>query len=103
MYDILRVTMGYNSAGANPYSAGMSRGKFAIVLNNAISQKMTEINTLGTAVRLQRQAEMKRQLDSLQRIDMLRKDSIAKEIQARKLEAAKKEEEARELLKKKKR
>lgn len=103
VYDILRVTLGYNSAGANPYSAGMSRSKFAMVLNNAVSQKMTEINTLGTVVRLQREAEMKRQLDSLQKIETLRKDSVAKEIKLRKEEAARQEEEAKKALDKKKR
>ncbi len=103
VYDILRVTLGYNSAGVNLYSTAISRSKFAIVLNNALTQKMTEINTLGYIQQSKREAERKRQLDSLQRVDMLRKDSVAKEIEARKQEAAKKEEEARKLLEKKKR
>ena len=103
VYDILRVVLGYNSAGVNPYSAGMSRNKFAIVLNNAVTQKMTEINTLGSALQAKKDEERKRQLDSLKRVDMMRKDSVAKEIELRKQEAAKKEEEARKkLLEKKK-
>ena len=103
VYDILRITMGYNSAGANPYAAAISRSKFAIVLNNAVTQKMTEINSLHTQLMAKREAERQRQLDSLQKIDMARKDSIAKEIEIRKQEAAKKEEEARKkLLEKKK-
>ncbi|HUS02524.1 MAG TPA: hypothetical protein VMY77_12390, partial [Chitinophagaceae bacterium] len=102
VYDILRVTMGYNSAGVNPYTTSITRSKFAIVLNNALTQKLTEINTLAYAQQVKRDEERKRQLDSLQRVDMLRKDSIAKEIQLRKQEAAKKEEEARKLLEKKK-
>ena len=101
VYDILRVTLGYNSAGANPYSTAMSRNKFAIVLNNAISQKMTEINRLATIEQGIRDAERRRQMDSLQRVDMARKDSIAKEIQLRKEEAARQEEEAKKKLKEK--
>lgn len=102
VYDILRVTLGYNSAGANPYSTAITRNKFAIVLNNAVTQKLTEINTLGSIQQARRDVDRRRQLDSLQRVDILRKDSVAKEIEARKQEAAKKEEEARKLLKKKK-
>ena len=103
VYDILRVTLGYNSAGANPYSAGITRSKFAIVLNNALSQKNTEINSLHSIQQAKRDDEIKRQMDSLQRVDMMRKDSVAKEIELRKQEAAKKEEEARKkLLEKKK-
>ena len=103
VYDILRVTLGYNSAGANPYSAGITRSKFAIVLNNALSQKNTEINSLHSIQQAKRDEERKRQMDSLQKVDMMRKDSVAKEIELRKQEAAKKEEEARKkLLEKKK-
>lgn len=101
VYDILRVTLGYNSSGANPYTTAMSRSKFAIVLNNALSQKATEINTLGTVVQNKKDDERRRQLDSLQRVDAARKDSIAKEIQQRKLEAERQEIEARKKLKEK--
>jgi hypothetical protein len=101
VYDILRVTLGYNSAGANPYTTAMSRSKFAIVLNNALSQKMTEINTLGTIVQNRRDDERRRQVDSLQRVDMARKDSVAKEIQLRKEAAAQQEIEAKKKLKQK--
>ena len=102
VYDILRVTMGYNSAGVNPYSTGITRNKFVTVLNNAVTQKMTEINSLRTIQQAKKDEERRRQLDSLQRVDMLRKDSTAKEIELRKQEAAKKEAEARKLLEKKK-
>jgi hypothetical protein len=101
VYDILRVTLGYNSAGVNPYAAGMTRNKFVIVLNNAVSQKMTEINSLHSIIQGKRDDDRRRQLDSLKRVDMARKDSVAKEIQLRKEEAAKQEEEARKKLKKK--
>jgi len=98
VYDILRVTLGYNSAGVNLYSTAIIRSKFAIVLNNAITQKMTEINSLRTIQQAKREVDRRRQLDSLERVDMARKDSIAKEIELRKQEAAKKEEEARKKL-----
>lgn len=101
VYDILRVTLGYNSAGINPYTAGISRNKFAIILNNALSQKMTEIRTLGSIQQQKREAERQRQMDSLERVESARKDSIAKEIEIRKQEAAKQEEEARKKLKEK--
>ena len=100
VYEILKVTLGYNSPGANPYAA-ISRSKFAIVLNNALSKKMTEINTLGYMVQEKRDAERRRQLDSLQKIDMAHKDSVAKEIRLRKEEAEKQEIEARKKLKEK--
>jgi hypothetical protein len=98
VYDILRVTLGYNSAGVNLYSTAIIRSKFAIVLNNAITQKMTEINSFRTIQQAKREVDRRRQLDLLQRVDMARKDSIAKEIELRKQEAAKKEEEARKKL-----
>ena len=101
VYDILRVTLGYNSAGVNPYSAGMTRNKFVIVLNNAVAQKNSEINSLHSIIQAKRDDDRRRQLDSLKRVDMARKDSVAKEIQLRKEEAAKQEEEARKKLKKK--
>lgn len=101
VYDILRVTLGYNSPGINPYTTAMSRSKFAIVFNNALSQKMTEINTLGTIVQNSRDDERRRQMDSLQRVDMARKDSVAKEIQLRKEAAAQQEIEAKKKLKEK--
>lgn len=101
VYDILRVTLAYNSAGINPYSAGISRSKFAVVLNNALSQKMTEINYLNSAKQAMREADRRHQMDSLQKVDMARKDSVAKEIELRKQEAAKKEAEARAKLKEK--
>jgi hypothetical protein len=101
VYDILKATLGYNSAGINPYSTGITRNKFAIVLNNAISQKMTEINKLATIQQGIRDAERRRQLDSLQKLDIIRKDSIAKEIQLRKIEAERQEEEAKKKLKEK--
>lgn len=102
VYDILRVAMGYISSGVNPYSTAISRNKFIIVLNNCLTQKMTEISSLNRIQQLKMEAERKSQLDSLQLIDIARKDSISKEIELRKQEAVKKEEEARKKLAEKK-
>lgn len=103
VYEILKAVMGYTSSGVNPYATAMTRSKFAVVLNNAVIQKMTQINTIRTAQQLIRDDERRRQMDSLKRVDMMRRDSVAKEIQLRKIEAAQKEEEARKALEKKKR
>jgi len=103
VYEILKAVMGYTSPGVNPYATAMTRSKFAVVLNNAVTQKMTQISTIRTAQQLVRDDERRRQMDSLKRVDMLRRDAVAKEIQLRKLEAAQKEEEARKALQKKKR
>ncbi len=103
VYDILRATMGYNSPGVNPYSTGMNRSKFAIILNNAVRQKMTEISSLKTVQQNRIDAERRQQADSLKVVDKARKDSIAKEIALRKQEAEKQEIEAKKKLSEKKR
>ncbi len=102
VYDILKATMGYQSAGTNPYTTAMSRNKFAIVLNNAVNQKLSEIYSIQSVMLANQAAERKRQMDSLNIVEAARKDSISKEIELRKLEAAKKEEEARKKLQDKK-
>ena len=98
VYDILRATLGYQSGGSNPYIAAISRNKFAIILNNAVNQKMSEIYSIQSSMMAKQALERKRQMDSLNILEAARKDSISKEIEARKLEAAKKEEEARKKL-----
>jgi len=94
VYDILKVTFGYTSPGTNPYSTAMTRGKFAMVLNNALNQKLIQVNTLASARRdsiddLRRQQEM-----AIKQADKVRKDSIAKEVGLSKIDAQKKEAEA---------
>lgn len=102
VYDILGATLGYKSPGVNPYSAGMNRGKFAIVFNNAISQKMSEISGLNTAESNRKDMDRRRQNDSIKVVDKARKDSMAKDVELKKIEAARLEIEARNALKKKK-
>jgi len=102
VYDILKATLGYQSTGSNPYTTAMSRNKFVIVLNNAVNQKMSEIYSIQSVQMGKQAMERKRQMDSLNILEAARKDSISKEIELRKLEAAKKEEEARKKLQDKK-
>ncbi len=94
VYDILRVTLGYNSPGSNPYTTGMTRGKFAMVLDNALNQKLSQVNTMASSRRdslddLRRQQEM-----ALKQQDKARKDSMAKEVELSRMEAQRKEAEA---------
>lgn len=98
VYDILKATLGYVSAGANPYSTAMTREKFAIVLNNAVGQKMTAVNSMITTKKLAADTERRQQELVMQQQEATRKDSIAKEIELRKVEAAKQEAEARKKL-----
>ena len=98
VYDILKATLGYSSAGANPYTTAMTREKFAIVLNNAVSQKMTTVNSMVSQKRMLADEERRKQEMIIQQQEAARKDSVAKEIEMRKAEAARQEAEARKKL-----
>ena len=94
VYDILKVTLGYTSPGSNPYAKAMTRGRFAIVLNNALNQKLAQVNELASArgdsienQRIQQETTIKQQ-------EKIRKDSLAKEVELSKIEAQRKEAEA---------
>jgi len=52
-FDILRESLGYSSAGINPYSTAITRGKFAIALNNAIMQRIGQIYMLHSQQKAQ--------------------------------------------------
>ena len=101
VYDILKVTLGYASPGVNPFNAGISRAKFATVLHNAISQKISVINTLHSTQEAARDTERRRMQDSINISDNIRKQAIAMEIEAKRMEAQKREDEARKKLKEK--
>jgi hypothetical protein len=94
VYDILKVTLGYTSPGSNPYTTAMSREKFAIVLNNAMNQKMSQVTAIATDKRMAADAERRRQELAFQASERQRKDSVAKEIELRRMEAQRKEAEA---------
>jgi len=94
VYDILKQTLGYTSPGTNPYSTAMTRAKFAMVLNNAVNQKLTQVNALA-AGRTDSLDDLRRQQEALiKQQDKQRKDSLAKEVELSKIEAQKKESEA---------
>ena len=94
VYDILKATLGYNSPGTNPYATAMTRGKFAMVLNNALNLKLTQVNALATAKRDSIDDLRRQQEAMLKQQDKQRRDSLAKEVELSKIEAQKKESEA---------
>ena len=100
-YDILMVTLGYHSAGINKLNEAISRDKFATILNNAVAQEVSLINSLHTVKQALLDAERRRQQDSINTAEIIRKKAIAKEIEAQKAEAQRKEVEARAKLKSK--
>ncbi len=94
VYDVLKGTFGYESPASNPYSTGMTRAKFALVLDNVIKQKLSEVNAVADAKRdslddVRRQQEM-----ALKQQQKASKDSLAKEAELSKIDAQKKEGEA---------
>lgn len=94
VYDILKVTLGYNSPGSNPYTTAMSRDKFAMVLNNALNQKITQVNAMADSKKMAADDERRRQELAFQMSEKQRKDSVGKEIELRRMDAQKKEAEA---------
>jgi len=93
VYDVLKTTLGYTSPGTNPYSKAMTRGKFAMILNNAVNQKLSEVNALSTA-RTESLDSVRRQQElTLKQQEKQKVDSLAKEAELSKIEAQKKESE----------
>ncbi|MEO6329550.1 MAG: S-layer homology domain-containing protein [Ginsengibacter sp.] len=94
VYDILKQTLGYVSPGTNPYSTAMTRAKFATVLNNAVGQKLVQVNTLAVA-KTDSLDDLRRQQEALiKQQDKQRRDSLTKEVELSKIEAQKREAEA---------
>jgi len=94
VYDILKVTLGYQSPGVNQYTTAMSRDKFAVVLNNAIAQKMSQVNAVASARRMAADDDRRAQELAFKQSERARKDSVAKEIELRRIEAQRQEAEA---------
>lgn len=93
VYSILKSTLGYNSPGANPYATAMTRSKFAMVLNNAVNLKLTQVNAL-TASRQDSLDDMRRQQEAMiKQQDKQRSDSLAKAAELSRIEAQRKEGE----------
>jgi len=94
VYEILKTTLGYTSPGTNPYSKAMTRGKFAMILNNAVNQKLSEVNALSTAKTEALDSVRRQQELTLKQEEKQKADSLAKEAELSKIEAQKKESEA---------
>ena len=97
-YDILRVTLGYNYGNFKPKKIAVTRYRFAMVLDDALKQKLAQVQMLSDEKKAKDDAE-KARIDSIvKKIEQNRRDSISKEIEIRKAEAQKKEAEARKKL-----
>lgn len=94
VYDILKVTLGYTSPATNPYASAMTRGKFAMVLNNALNQKLSQINAMAGAKRDSIDDFRRQQETMFKHQDKQRRDSLTKEVELSKMEAQRKEAEA---------
>ncbi len=98
VYDIIRVIFNYTSTGTNPYSKGITRQKFAVVLDNAVAQEMSKINQIHST-QVNAMDDQRRHInDSLQMVDKARRDATAKEIELRRIEAQRQEAEAKKKL-----
>jgi hypothetical protein len=98
LYDILRVTLGYEYGYGEPGKVAVKRYRFAIILDNAINLKLKQIEVLASEKGAKDNAESARVDSIVKQIEQTRRDSISKEIELRKAEAEKKEAEARKKL-----
>jgi hypothetical protein len=98
LYDILRVTLGYDYGTFKPKKVAVTRSGFAIVLDDALNQKINQVQMLRDEKKAKDDAEKARVNAIIQQIQQNHRDSISKEIEMRKQEAEKKEAEARKQL-----
>jgi hypothetical protein len=98
LYDILRVTLGFEYGRGKPGRVAVKRYRFAIILDDALNLKMQQIGLLASEKKAMDDAEKSRVNAIIHQIEQNRRDSVSKEIEMRKLEAQKKEAEARKQL-----
>ena len=98
LYDILRVTLGFEYGKGKPGHVAVKRYRFATILDDALNLKMQQIGVLANEKKAMDDAEKSRVKAIIQQIEQNRRDSISKEIEMRKMEAQKKEAEARKQL-----
>ncbi len=98
LYDILRVTLGFEYGKGKPGRVPVKRYRFAILLDDAINLKMHQIAVLANEKKAKANAEKARVNAIIQQIEQNHRDSVSKEIEMRKMEAQKKEIEARKKL-----
>ena len=98
VYDILNQVFNYDKTGMNPYATSMTRNKFALVLNNAVSNKVQEEYTLidqkNAEAEQLRQQEKTRLANEMAQQEQMRKDSLNSAYQAEQQEIEKKALEA---------
>jgi hypothetical protein len=102
LYDILRVTLGFEYGHGKPGKVAVKRSRFAIMLNDALTLKMQQVEVLASEKKSREDAEKSRVNAIIKQIEQNHRDSVSKEIEMRKAEAEKKEAEARKQLEEKK-
>lgn len=98
LYDILRVTLGYDYGTLKPMHVAVTRFRFAMALDEALNQKLKQVQVLADEKKAKDDAEKARANAIIQQIQQNHHDSVSKEIEMRKLDARKKEAEARKQL-----
>ena len=98
LYDILHVTLGYDYGILKPKKISITRYQFAKALDDALQQKLAQVQMLANEKKAKENAEKARVDSIVKQIEQNRRDSVSKEIEARKAEAEKKEIEARKKL-----
>ena len=101
LYDILRVTLGFEYGSGRPAGNAIKRYRFAMILNDALNLKMQQIGTLAAEKKTREDAEKARVNAIVRQIEQNHRDSVSKEIELRKIDAEKKEAEARKKLEEK--
>ncbi|GAC1381167.1 MAG: hypothetical protein NVSMB45_05610 [Ginsengibacter sp.] len=78
VYNILHNSLGYTSTAFNPYATSITRGKFAIALNNAVLQKSDEIASLHSQAYEKAYVARKANEAIMAQQEKMRKDSTAR-------------------------
>ncbi len=106
VYNALNKVFNYDKSGMNPYATSMTRNKFAMVLNNAVSTKMQEqyamVDQKNAAAEQAKQEEKAKMAAEMQQQEQMKKDSLNSAYQAEQQEIEKKALEAQSKKKHKK-
>ncbi len=93
VYDILNQVFGYDKSGMNPYTTYMSRNKFAMVLNNAVSNKLQQeyalIDQKNAQAEQLKQQEKEKLANEMKQQEQMRKDSLNNAYKAEQMEIEK--------------
>ncbi len=97
VYSILNDVFGYSTAGMNPYATSMSRSKFAMALNNALSSRLQNdyaiIDQKNAEAEQARQAEQQSLQAQMQQQEQMKRDSLNSAYQAEQMAIEKKAQE----------